>query len=245
MLDAGRALEPVALKWLAGHGWTVRLNADAENGQIRSEAGGQMLEGRHDAFMGGLDDVVIEVKTRGPYAFRRWRELVVERSSTEVVTQAALYTFSAFGKARDAMILTVDMGSRVCDIIPDERIESAYRIAMARMGEVEMVVRSRALPDPDFPEVHCALELGNSCGALVCTRHGDTEAMPDMGQARGFSCARRGDGDGNRWKIAKVPFNPSDLSWPHLSLSPHPPRRRRVLLQESRVWPIVQRNCLE
>ena len=31
-----------------------------------------------------------------------------------------------------------------------------------------------------------ALALGNACGALVCTRHGDTEAMPDMGAARGF-----------------------------------------------------------
>ena len=31
-----------------------------------------------------------------------------------------------------------------------------------------------------------ALELGNACGALVCTRHGDTEAMPDMAQVRDF-----------------------------------------------------------
>ena len=34
-----------------------------------------------------------------------------------------------------------------------------------------------------------ALELGNACGALVCTRHGDTEAMPDMGEAREFVLA--------------------------------------------------------
>ena len=31
-----------------------------------------------------------------------------------------------------------------------------------------------------------ALELGNACGALVCTWHGDTVAMPDMAQAREF-----------------------------------------------------------
>ena len=31
-----------------------------------------------------------------------------------------------------------------------------------------------------------ALELGNASGALVCTRHGDTEAMPDMAQVREF-----------------------------------------------------------
>ncbi len=31
-----------------------------------------------------------------------------------------------------------------------------------------------------------ALELGNACGAVVCTRHGDTEPMPNMNQAREF-----------------------------------------------------------
>lgn len=34
--------------------------------------------------------------------------------------------------------------------------------------------------------LHRALELGNACGALVCTRHGDTVAMPNMGQTREF-----------------------------------------------------------
>ena len=31
-----------------------------------------------------------------------------------------------------------------------------------------------------------ALEIANACGALVCTRHGDTEAMPDMAQVKEF-----------------------------------------------------------
>ena len=31
-----------------------------------------------------------------------------------------------------------------------------------------------------------ALQIGNACGALVCTRHGDTEAMPDMAQVEEF-----------------------------------------------------------
>ena len=39
--------------------------------------------------------------------------------------------------------------------------------------------------------LHTALELGNACGALVCTRHGDTEAMPDMAQVREFIAGRR------------------------------------------------------
>jgi len=44
-----------------------------------------------------------------------------------------------------------------------------------------------SLPSNGRAEVlHAALELGNACGALVCTRHGDTEAMPDMAQVRDF-----------------------------------------------------------
>ena len=35
-----------------------------------------------------------------------------------------------------------------------------------------------------------ALEMANACGALVCTRHGDTEAMPDTGQVREFVSRR-------------------------------------------------------
>ncbi len=47
-----------------------------------------------------------------------------------------------------------------------------------------------SLPSSERADVlHTALELGNACGALVCTRHGDTEAMPDMAQVREFISA--------------------------------------------------------
>ena len=41
-------------------------------------------------------------------------------------------------------------------------------------------------PDARADILHRALEIANACGALVCTRHGDTEAMPDMRQVNGF-----------------------------------------------------------
>ena len=34
--------------------------------------------------------------------------------------------------------------------------------------------------------LHRAIEIANACGALVCTRHGDTEPMPDMAQVNEF-----------------------------------------------------------
>ena len=39
-----------------------------------------------------------------------------------------------------------------------------------------------------------ALELGNACGALVCTRHGDTEPMPSLNEARAFARGRTDGG---------------------------------------------------
>ena len=41
-------------------------------------------------------------------------------------------------------------------------------------------------PDARAQILHRALEIANACGALVCTRHGDTEPMPDMGQVEEF-----------------------------------------------------------
>ena len=41
-------------------------------------------------------------------------------------------------------------------------------------------------PDTRAQTLHHALEIANACGALVCTRHGDTEPMPDMGQVDEF-----------------------------------------------------------
>lgn len=41
-------------------------------------------------------------------------------------------------------------------------------------------------PDARASILSRALEIANACGALVCTRHGDTEAMPDMDQVNEF-----------------------------------------------------------
>ena len=61
------------------------------------------------------DPVVVEVKTRGPEAFKRWRTLGAERSHPASVAQAAFYTLGFFGDVRDAVIATMDTGSRTWD----------------------------------------------------------------------------------------------------------------------------------
>ena len=81
-------------------------------------------------------EAVIEVKTRGPEAFKRWRTLGAERSHPASVAQAAFYTLGTYGELRDAVIATMDTGSRVWDyeVIPAERVGKALErgLRMAR-----------------------------------------------------------------------------------------------------------------
>ena len=72
-------------------------------------------------------EAVIEVKTRGPAAFKRWQALGAERSHPDAVAQAALYTYGLFGEARDAVLAVMDTGARAWDteVIPTERVEHA------------------------------------------------------------------------------------------------------------------------
>ena len=104
------------------------------------------------------DEMVVEVKTRGPEAFKRWRTLGAERSHPASVAQAAFYTYGKFGGwPRDAVIATMDTGGRTWDyeIIPADRLERALDDACKWLGElaahhVQNGPDPDALPDRDF-----------------------------------------------------------------------------------------------
>ena len=104
------------------------------------------------------DEMVVEIKTRGPEAFRRWRTLGAERSHPQSVAQAAFYTYGKFGGwPRDAVVATMDTGNRTWDyeLIPTDRIELALEDACAWLGElaahhVQNGPDPDALPDRDF-----------------------------------------------------------------------------------------------
>ncbi len=51
-------------------------------------------------------------------------------------------------------------------------------------------------PDARADILHRALEIANACGALVCTQHGDTEAMPNMRQVE--ESIKRANAEGTR-----------------------------------------------
>ena len=124
-------------------------------------------------------EAVIEVKTRGPSAFKRWQALGAERSHPDAVAQAALYTYGLYGEARDAVLAVMDTGARAWDteVIPAERVEHALertREWLAPLGAHYAThgADPEVLPERDF-------EAGSwrcrSCPFLATCLPGDVE----------------------------------------------------------------------
>ena len=182
-MEAGNALEPVVLRAMERAGWQVSP-ADPQDPEAVSvrigpnllvtghpDATGRMpLDGEEadsevQAFLFGGGpaaphyggEMVVEVKTRGPEAFKRWRTLGAERSHPASVAQAAFYTLGHYGELRDAAIATMDTGGRTWDyeIIPADRLERALQDACEWLGQlgahhVQSGPDPDALPDRDF-----------------------------------------------------------------------------------------------
>ncbi|MYA01820.1 MAG: hypothetical protein F4Y35_08545 [Chloroflexi bacterium] len=159
LLEAGNALEPVVVRAMRRAGWSVTPADRDEPMSVTVEAApGLTVTGHPDAtgrpptkggaaaaveqFLFGeeattheTDEIVIEVKTRGPEAFKRWQTLGGERSHPESVAQAACYSLGLYGECRDVVIATLDTGSRTWDheVIPAKRAERAWRNASERL----------------------------------------------------------------------------------------------------------------
>ena len=180
-MEAGNALEPVVVRAMERAGWKVDaadphdpqqvavrvgpnvLVAGHPDGTVRlplpeDEAPPQvfLFEGEPDTPAYG-DPMVVEIKTRGPDAFKRWQTLGAERSHPAAVAQAAFYTLGEFGEMRPVVIATMDTGNRTWDYerIPADRLEKALQDACAWLGElgahhVQNGPDPDALPERDF-----------------------------------------------------------------------------------------------
>ena len=183
VLETGRALEPVVLRAMRRARWEI-TPTDPQNptGIVLQLTPTVKVTGHPDA-TGTLplfgEEAVIEVKTRGPSAFKRWQVLGAERSHPDSVAQAALYTYGLFGEARDAVIATMDTAERAWDheVIPAKRVERALertREWLAPLGAHHAThgADPGALPERDF-------EAGSwrcqSCPFLATCLPGDAE----------------------------------------------------------------------
>ncbi len=213
-MEAGNALEPVVFRAMERAGWTVipadpqdpqtvtvRLGPNllvtghpdgtvrmplSQDGRSTQDSTAEMFlfegeEKNHPAFG---EERVVEVKTRGPEAFKRWRTLGAERSHPASVAQAAVYSLGSFGKMRDAVIATMDTGSRAWDfeVIPAERLERALQDAgrwLAPLAEHHSLhgPDPDALPDRDF---NAGSWQCRSCPFLdICLPGGGKEAAAE------------------------------------------------------------------
>ena len=207
-MEAGNALEPVVVRAMERAGWKVNpadpqdpqtvavrigpnmLVTGHPDGTVRmplpeDEAPPQLFlfDGEPQAPAYG-DPMVVEIKTRGPEAFKRWRTLGAELSHPASVAQAAFYTLGHYGVLRDTVIATMDTGNRTWDyeVIPAGRLERTLQDACAWLGEVAAHhVQSGpdpdALPDRDFSATSWQCR---SCPFLaVCLPGSAAEDEPD------------------------------------------------------------------
>jgi len=181
LLEAGNALEPVVVRAMRRSGWSVSAADRDDPVSVSVEAvPGLTVTGHPDAtgfppseggaaaaveqFLFGeaepaapAGEIVIEVKTRGPEAFKRWQTLGAERSHPESVGQAACYSLGLYGECRDVVIATLDTGSRSWDyeVVPAARAERAWRNATGRLQALADHHEAfgpdpEALPERDF-----------------------------------------------------------------------------------------------
>ena len=179
-MEAGNALEPVVVRAMERAGWKVDAPDPQDPQQVAVQICPGLLVTGHPDGTGRMplpedeaaaevqmllfgdvsdappygDEMVVEVKTRGPEAFRRWQTLGAERSHPQSVAQAAFYTLGTYDGLRDAVIATMDTGNRTWDyeVIPADRLEKALQDACAWLGELgaHHVLNG---PDPDvLPE---------------------------------------------------------------------------------------------
>ena len=175
MLEAGNALEPVVVRAMLRAGWQVTPAGRDDPESVLVKVSPRLtVTGHPDAtgflppdsgtvaaveqFLFGEDqpvdagsEVVIEVKTRGPEAFKRWQTLGAERSHPDSVAQAACYSLGLYGECRDVVIATLDTGSRQWDyeVIPEGRVERAWERACRRLDALADHKRLNALLESD------------------------------------------------------------------------------------------------
>ncbi len=183
VMETGRALEPVVLHAMQRAGWEITpADAGRPTKVVLQLTPTVKVTGHPDA-TGRMplfgEEAVIEVKTRGPSAFKRWQALGAERSHPDSVAQAALYTYGLFGEARDAVLAVMDTAERTWDteVIPAERVERALertREWLAPLGAHHAThgADPEALPDRDFKAGSWRCR---SCPFLATCPPGDAE----------------------------------------------------------------------
>ena len=194
-MEVGKALEPVVAAAMRRAGWEISPSDQADPERVSVGVAPNLVVSGHPDATGrmpvfGGEEVIVEIKTRGPAAFKRWQSLGAEISHPDSVAQAAVYSQGRFGEARHVVIATMDTGSRTWDyeLIPAPRVAAA--LARVRGWLTPLAGHLAAAgPDPDaLPERDFAAGSWRCAGCpfLAVCRPGDVvsveeEADPEVG----------------------------------------------------------------
>ena len=155
MWDTGNALEPVVVAAMERAGWQVVAAHPANPNQVSvGIMPGVQVVGHPDGVARNPDmgeDGILEIKTRGTDAFKRWHTLGAERSHPATVAQLAIYTWGMFGERRDGVIATMDTGRRIWDyeIIPAARLDHALSGVYQWLLVLHEHLQAETVPDCD------------------------------------------------------------------------------------------------
>ena len=133
VMETGNALEGVVFRAMERAGWDILAANPKDPKEVTVQVAPNLRVTGHPDATGIVplfgDEVIVEVKTRGPEAYKRWQTLGAERSHPESVAQAAVYSYGSYGEARDVVIAVMDTGSRQWDVetIPADRVEAALQ----------------------------------------------------------------------------------------------------------------------
>ena len=185
VMEAGRALEPVVLGAMQRAGWEISPNDPADPERVSVKLAPNLVVSGHPDATGrmpvfGGEEAIVEVKTRGPAAFKRWQAMGAEISHPDSVAQAAVYTYCKFGDGRHVVIATMDTGSRDWDyeVIPAPRVAHALEKTRAWMAPLAEHLAAIG-PDPDaLPErdFNAGSWRCNGCPFLAVCQPGEAES---------------------------------------------------------------------
>ena len=194
VMEAGRALEPVVLRAMQRAGWAISPNDPANPERVSVSLAPNLTVSGHPDATGripvfGGDELIVEVKTRGPAAFKRWQAMGAEISHPDSVAQAAVYSHGRFGESRHVVIATMDTGSRGWDfeVIQAPRVTAA--LEKTRIW-LEPLARHLAAagPDPDalpYRDFAAGSWRCNGCPFLAVCRPGDAvEETPEIDERK-------------------------------------------------------------
>ncbi len=184
VMEAGTALEPVVLRAMGRAGWEISPSDPASPARVSvrlapnlTVTGHPDATGRMPVFGGA--ETIVEVKTRGPAAFKRWQAMGAEISHPDSVAQAAVYSYGTFGGPRHAVIATMDTGSRQWDfeVIPAARVTGALEKTRSWLAPLAQHLAANgpdpeALPQRDFAAGSWRCK---GCPFLLACQPGDAE----------------------------------------------------------------------